>query len=101
MYEDRDGILTSLFIEKGYLDSETWAGKTPEYYIEVKTTTMPHGTRQKYLSSPQQQVVSQIFAVMLFFPPHRLTSVCRCEKCPDRTIVNTWLFAFLTWVKSP
>ncbi|CAK7230302.1 hypothetical protein SEUCBS140593_007541 [Sporothrix eucalyptigena] len=37
-YEDVDGTLTALLIDKGYLESETWASARPCYFIEVKTT---------------------------------------------------------------
>ncbi|EPE09773.1 ino80 chromatin remodeling complex protein [Ophiostoma piceae UAMH 11346] len=37
-YEDVDGALTALLIEKGYLSSEVWSDARPRYYIEVKTT---------------------------------------------------------------
>ncbi|KAH3395487.1 hypothetical protein KXV81_002967 [Aspergillus fumigatus] len=37
-YSDRQGILTALLINKGYLDA-TWAGARPDYFLEVKTTT--------------------------------------------------------------
>lgn len=38
-YEDLSGIFTNLLIEKGYLASERWQGRTPKYFIEVKTTS--------------------------------------------------------------
>ncbi|KAL4784029.1 hypothetical protein BJX76DRAFT_348158 [Aspergillus varians] len=37
-YTDSEHILTSLLIDKGYLD-DTWAGARPQYYLEVKATT--------------------------------------------------------------
>ncbi|GFF32149.1 conserved hypothetical protein [Aspergillus udagawae] len=37
-YSDREGILTALFIDKGYLDA-TWTGARPHYFLEIKTTT--------------------------------------------------------------
>ena len=43
-YDDRDGILTSLFMENEYLSSEVWAGRRPKYFIEVKSTTKPYDT---------------------------------------------------------
>ncbi|KAL3476148.1 hypothetical protein BJX99DRAFT_270598 [Aspergillus californicus] len=43
-YTDTEGVFTSLLITKGYL-SESWAGKTPEYYLEVKSTTSSVDTR--------------------------------------------------------
>jgi hypothetical protein len=36
-YSDESGVLTTAFIEKGYLE-ETWRGEKPDYFIEVKTT---------------------------------------------------------------
>ncbi|EFW99767.1 hypothetical protein CMQ_85 [Grosmannia clavigera kw1407] len=38
-YSDAQGKLTAYLIELGYLDASTWQGATPEYFIEVKTTT--------------------------------------------------------------
>lgn len=38
-YMDTQGILTDLLIRNHYLDRDTWAGETPHYFIEVKTTT--------------------------------------------------------------
>ncbi|GKZ34319.1 hypothetical protein AbraIFM66950_004548 [Aspergillus brasiliensis] len=38
-YDDHDGMLTSLFIDKGYLREEIWRGKTPRFYMEVKSST--------------------------------------------------------------
>ena len=38
VYHDIDGVLTELLIRQGYLESQLWAGRTPTYYIEVKTT---------------------------------------------------------------
>jgi len=39
VYDDASGSLTTLLIEKGYLPRAHWEGKTPKYFIEVKTTT--------------------------------------------------------------
>ncbi|GES62023.1 chaperone protein htpG [Aspergillus terreus] len=39
LYADRDGIFTALLIDKGYLRADTWAGRRPTYYLEVKATT--------------------------------------------------------------
>ncbi|KAB8261764.1 hypothetical protein BDV32DRAFT_148089 [Aspergillus pseudonomiae] len=39
VYTDSEGILTSFLIAKGYLSSEMWAGKSPRFYLEVKSTT--------------------------------------------------------------
>ncbi|KAI1633135.1 hypothetical protein F4809DRAFT_624584 [Biscogniauxia mediterranea] len=38
-YRDGDGALTDVLVEKGYLARDAWAGKRPDYFIEVKTTT--------------------------------------------------------------
>jgi len=38
VYSDREGELTALLIEAGYLASSSWLGCTPKYHIEVKTT---------------------------------------------------------------
>ena len=39
VYNDRNSALTRLMISLGHLKAEHWAGKTPKYYIEVKSTT--------------------------------------------------------------
>ncbi|GAB1196804.1 hypothetical protein APSETT444_006081 [Aspergillus pseudonomiae] len=39
VYTDSEGILTSFLIAKGYLSSKMWAGKSPRFYLEVKSTT--------------------------------------------------------------
>ncbi|RYO85251.1 hypothetical protein DL766_000105 [Monosporascus sp. MC13-8B] len=39
VYHDASGALTTLLIQKGYLSGNRWTGKTPRYYIEVKSTT--------------------------------------------------------------
>ncbi|CRG88031.1 Cadherin-89D [Talaromyces islandicus] len=38
-YIDSESVLTDLLIENGYLSANQWRGKTPEYLIEVKSTT--------------------------------------------------------------
>ncbi|CAG8949950.1 hypothetical protein HYFRA_00004281 [Hymenoscyphus fraxineus] len=38
-YVDRESVLTMRLISTGYLNGDIWAGKCPEYFIEVKTTT--------------------------------------------------------------
>jgi len=38
VYDDTNGVFTRLMISLGYLNAEHWAGKTPQYYIEVKCT---------------------------------------------------------------
>ncbi|KAI3326722.1 hypothetical protein HD806DRAFT_551833 [Xylariaceae sp. AK1471] len=38
VYSDFSGILTTAFIDNGYLSEKKWKGRKPMYYIEVKTT---------------------------------------------------------------
>ncbi|KAF2810106.1 uncharacterized protein BDZ99DRAFT_442610 [Mytilinidion resinicola] len=54
VYRDREGTLTHLLIEAGYLQASTWSHKTPEYYIEVKTTVGMLDT-PFYCSQPQYE----------------------------------------------
>jgi hypothetical protein len=51
-YSDESGVLTTLFIQKGYLD-ETWKGEKPEYFIEIKTTMSDNFKTPFYLSKYQ------------------------------------------------
>jgi hypothetical protein len=44
-YMDSAGHLTDKLIEKGYLARNTWQGKTPMYYIEVKSTVLANDAR--------------------------------------------------------
>ncbi|PVH80366.1 hypothetical protein DL98DRAFT_628772 [Cadophora sp. DSE1049] len=37
-YDDDNGAFTSILVDKGYLE-EYWRGSTPQYFIEIKTTT--------------------------------------------------------------
>lgn len=50
-------MLTRHLIDAGYLDENVWAGATPEYLIEVKTTTGNFDDRF-YISSNQFGLVS-------------------------------------------
>ncbi|RDK42854.1 hypothetical protein M752DRAFT_275955 [Aspergillus phoenicis ATCC 13157] len=43
-YDDHDGVLTSLFIDKGYLRDDVWRGKTPRFYMEVKSSAADNRT---------------------------------------------------------
>lgn len=43
VYNDTDGVLTSLLIEKGYV-TQSWQSARPFYYLEVKTTPGDSGT---------------------------------------------------------
>ena len=56
VYEDNDGILTRFLIDTGYLDQGIWAGATPEYSIEVKTTTRGYNDRF-FMSTNQYNMV--------------------------------------------
>lgn len=38
VYRDSKSTLTNLLIRQGYLDSSSWSGASPTYYIEVKAT---------------------------------------------------------------
>ncbi|KAK8009461.1 hypothetical protein PG991_012012 [Apiospora marii] len=39
VYRDTEGALTDCLIDRGFLDQQEWAGKRPQYFLEVKTTT--------------------------------------------------------------
>ncbi len=38
VYPDDESALTKHLIQQGYLENDSWAGRNPTYYIEVKTT---------------------------------------------------------------
>jgi hypothetical protein len=59
VYEDHRGILTQLLIEKGYLTNSIWAGRSPTFYIEVKTTVSLLGT-QFYCSQNQYDLMENM-----------------------------------------
>ena len=65
VYDDRDGVLTSLFIDKEYLSSEVWAERRPKYFIEVKSTTRSCET-PFFMSKNQYQTVNLIHMLILF-----------------------------------
>lgn len=56
-YKDNDGALTRHLIRAGYLPGSVWSVATPEYFIEVKTTTGDYGDRF-FMSSNQYRMVS-------------------------------------------
>lgn len=56
MYNDTSGVFTNLLISKGYLSHAIWGGATPQYFIEVKTTTAACET-PFYMSKAQYQKV--------------------------------------------
>lgn len=41
IYNDSEGSLTKLFVDKGYLDASLWLDKRPLYHLDVKSTTGP------------------------------------------------------------
>jgi hypothetical protein len=60
IYKDDDSILTTYLIGAGYLDADVWANATPEYLIEVKTTTRDFSDRF-YMSRNQYRMVRRAF----------------------------------------
>lgn len=56
-YKDVGGVLTDLLILGGYLDRDTFSGKTPTYFIEVKATQLSSDA-QFYMSKAQYSRVS-------------------------------------------
>ncbi|KAL2822753.1 hypothetical protein BDW59DRAFT_173698 [Aspergillus cavernicola] len=58
-YNDTDGVLTSLLIDKGYLAPVVWSGARPYYYLEVKTTTLLCET-PFYMSGSQYERMQRI-----------------------------------------
>jgi hypothetical protein len=59
-YNDTERLLTRHLINAGYLDGNVWSEATPEYLIEVKTTTGDCGDRF-FMSSNQYRMVSSSF----------------------------------------
>ncbi|KAI1125093.1 hypothetical protein F5Y10DRAFT_284521 [Nemania abortiva] len=59
-YWDVQSKLTTELIEKGYLARDTWGGKHPNYFIEVKTTTGSCET-PFYISKAQYQRIQNNF----------------------------------------
>ena len=57
VYPDTESILTNILIEKGYLERTVWQSETPEYQIEVKTTT-GQWSEPFYMSKSQYSRVS-------------------------------------------
>lgn len=55
-YTDTGGVLTDVLIRNHYLKRRRWAGKTPKYFIEVKTTTSSCDA-PFYMSNAQYQRV--------------------------------------------
>ncbi|KAI9038751.1 uncharacterized protein KD926_010486 [Aspergillus affinis] len=62
LYADRDGIFTALLVDKGYLHADTWVGRRPTYYLEVKATTMSWET-PFYMSKNQYKRAAGVQAV--------------------------------------
>ncbi|CZR67410.1 uncharacterized protein PAC_17309 [Phialocephala subalpina] len=59
LYDDTRSMLTRYLINAGYLDENVWAGATPKYLIEVKTTTGRFGDRF-YMSSNQFRLMQNM-----------------------------------------
>lgn len=70
VYLDHDSILTNILIDKDYLTRDVWGGKRPEYFIEVKTTTMSYDT-PFYMTKAQYQRVSPKEIVKHFTEYHQ------------------------------
>lgn len=58
-YDDCEGELTKLLIEKGYLNGDIWEDERPTYYLEVKATPKDC-SEQFYMSGSQFNHVSLI-----------------------------------------
>ena len=63
-FNDRGSLLTRHLINGGYLDGDIWSGATPEYFIEVKTTTGECGDRF-FMSSNQYRLVSAFLCLFV------------------------------------
>jgi hypothetical protein len=63
VYEDVKGVFTTFIIDKGYLSKADYQGRTPMYYIEVKTTTVQCKT-PFFVSKGQFKRVSTILPMM-------------------------------------
>lgn len=63
-YNDVNGDFTALLIDRGYLEADEWAGKHPEYFIEVKTTTGPLEA-PFYMSKHQYERVRVLIELIL------------------------------------
>lgn len=59
VYNDQRSALTGLLIERGYLRSTLWSGRSPKYYIEVKTTTGSQDT-PFYCSQNQYEMMESM-----------------------------------------
>lgn len=64
VYNDQKGAFTDLLIQEGFLDGDIWSGATPEYFIEVKTTTGECNDRF-FMSNSQVERV-RLFHFLLF-----------------------------------
>ena len=61
VYEDTSGAFTKILCDCHYLDPTIWLNKTPEYLIEVKTTTTACED-PFYVSAAQYKLVRTILA---------------------------------------
>ncbi|EHA18945.1 hypothetical protein ASPNIDRAFT_187731 [Aspergillus niger ATCC 1015] len=86
-YDDHDGVLTSLFIDKGYLRDDVWRGKTPRFYMEVKSSTADHRTPFFMSKYQYRRVRDAVYP----FPVYYFLTCSRCKKCPTaRPSLITW-----------
>ncbi|KAL4958989.1 uncharacterized protein BDV14DRAFT_22393 [Aspergillus stella-maris] len=75
-YSDTEGVLTSLLMEKGYLDNR-YAGGIPRYYIEVKSTTSSWDT-PFYMSNAQYERMKHMSRLNAdLVPPTEVYMICR------------------------
>jgi hypothetical protein len=59
IYDDTEGDLTAMLIQRGYLNRDEWQAARPRYYIEVKATTGPLEA-PLYMSKNQYKRVRRI-----------------------------------------
>ncbi|KAL5044287.1 hypothetical protein BDW71DRAFT_199144 [Aspergillus fruticulosus] len=75
-YSDTEGVLTTLLMEKGYLDVR-YAGGRPRYYIEVKSTTSSWDT-PFYMSNAQYERMKHMSRLNAdSVPPTEVYMICR------------------------
>ncbi|KAL2126970.1 hypothetical protein VTI74DRAFT_11543 [Chaetomium olivicolor] len=58
-YDDTEGDLTAVLMDRGYLDRDGWQHARPKYYIEVKSTTRPCNA-PFYMSKRQYQRMNDV-----------------------------------------
>lgn len=65
VYHDREGTLTKLFVEKGYLDASLWLDRRPLYFMDVKSTTGPCDDAFS-MSASEYGKVNNLIILLLF-----------------------------------